>query len=206
MDNPYWELVAPHVAPEQLVWGGKAGPPVIAEPDWGDPNSSYRSLDRAKLVRTYAWAVPDPATVEWIAKYARGRILDPFAGSGYWGWMFVQAGLDALCFDLTPPPDHEWYDHQFWPVGRLDAREAARLHSDRTLFVCWPPYADPIAAETLDAYTGDRVIYLGESEGGCTGDDQMFKLLQARWTEVASHVPVRWYGLRDYVTVFDRKP
>ena len=78
------------------------------------------------------------------------------------------------------------------------------VHPDRTLLLAWPPYDDPIGEKALTAYAGTRVIYIGEMDGGCCGDDAMFQRLATEWREVAEIRPVQWAGLHDWVTVYDR--
>jgi hypothetical protein len=82
---------------------------------------------------------------------------------------------------------------------------AAKDFPDRALFLCWPPYGSPMAAAALDFYTGNRVIYIGEGDGGCCADDNFFAALDKGWVEVAEHRPVQWSGLHDWITVYDRK-
>jgi hypothetical protein len=44
------------------------------------------------------------------------------------------------------------------------------------------------------AYTGNRIIYVGEDEGH-TGDHEMRLMLDRDWTEVDSRRPVQWWEL-----------
>ena len=74
------------------------------------------------------------------------------------------------------------------------------------LFLCWPPYAAPMAADALAAYDGDTLIYVGEGAEGCTGDDRFREALAANWDEVADHRLVQWFGLHDWITVYRRRP
>lgn len=107
-----------------------------------------------------------------------------------------------------------------------------RDNSLRTLFLCWPPYNGAMAIEAVRAYQGDTVVYIGESYGGCTADDDFFTLmgegyepcdksecsgdnepdychlyhgdLKPEWERVDDVVIPRWYGLHDYLYVYKR--
>jgi hypothetical protein len=56
----------------------------------------------------------------------------------------------------------------------------------------------------LDHYIGNRIIHIGE-HFGCTADDEFFERLESGWDEVASHRPIQWFGMHDYITVYERK-
>lgn len=64
-----------------------------------------------------------------------------------------------------------------------------------------------IARSALDfaAYEDGSSCYIGEGPGGCCGDDRLFELLDQQWAKVAEHRPVQWFGIHDYVTVYDRR-
>jgi hypothetical protein len=165
-------------------------------------------MDRPEFVGRYAWSVTDPISVHFVACYSRGLALDPMAGTGYWAYVLNQLGVDVACYDSSPPPDNTWHDgNPTWvPVNQGFAEVAVDKHPDRVLFLSWPPYSEPSAYRTLREYQGDRVIYIGEGEGGCTGDDDFHCLLTEEWEEIACRRPIQWWGLHDDITVYERKP
>jgi hypothetical protein len=40
--------------------------------------------------------------VAFVAKHARGGLVDPIAGTGYWAYLLAQVGVDVVCYDLNP--------------------------------------------------------------------------------------------------------
>ena len=197
LHNPYWDLLKDHVNPTGSLWR-------TPEVDWS------AGVRRSDLVREFSWTITDPDTVAFVAEHSRGRMVDPMAGTGYWAWVLAQCGVDVLCYDLNPPDaSHEnnhWHRNQaaHTYVAQLPAVDSVALHADRTLLLSWPPYGFE-GATILDAYHGDRVVYVGESEGGCCGDDAMFDRFSDDWEPVAEWVPVQWLGMHDVVKVYDRK-
>lgn len=200
--NPYWDLLADRVHHnERHPWD--PGPFVGGDGHWAD----YRR--RQDLVSDYAWTISDPAAVAFVAEHSGARVIDPLAGTGYWAWLLQQHGADVAASDLNPAdgPGSAWHrgGRVFTPVYRADAVDAVTtLGHDRTLLLSWPPYDDPIGARILAAYTGPRVVYIGETSGGCCGDDTMWSALESGWHEAAEHKPVQWWGLHDWITVYDR--
>jgi len=205
-DNPYWDAVreAIHVEPEGY-WD--PGPKIGGIGRIGD------SLRRHDLTSRYAWTITDPDTVAFVVEHCGPRVIDPLAGTGYWAWLLSQHGIDVAASDINPPDstDNTWHrDRQvFAPVAQADAVDAVTvLGDDRTLLLSWPPYDASIGRDVLDAFQGSRVVYIGEGSGGCCGDEAMWSALEgdwSDWSEVADHKPVQWFGLHDWVTVYERK-
>lgn len=214
IDNPYWDAVKDHVGQPAYDWSdGKS----LGEVGGGfreDGVTAWRL--RNECTARYAWTIPHPDTVAFIAAHARGQVIDPIAGTGYWCYLLGQAGVDCQASDLYPhggtvSPEDGITRHQEHPsfvaVAQADAVEAVTVaHPARTLLLSWPPYGDPLAEQVLRAYGGERVIFIGEGEGGCTGTDEFFAMLIKDFDVVAAHIPVQYFGLHDTVTVWDRKP
>lgn len=225
-ENPYWDLVK-EIEPDK----SQANYEKVFSPDgfgwymatWDERKAYMERYGRDKLVSTYAWAIPDPATLAFVAAVASKGLVELGAGSGYWAWQLTQLGVDVVAYDLKPPhlapnnyhslnrdrfqpTEPELRDEIFFDVQLMDAVAAVERHSDRTLFLCWPPYATSMAAKALRAYRGDRVIYIGEGSSGCTGCAEFHALLDSEWDEIATHRPVQWYGIHDWVTVYERAP
>lgn len=203
--NPYWTAVEPSVKPSDLSWGSELEVGRFKY-DWrpGDPPI----LDRPELVHMYSWSITDPESVKFVARHQRNGLVDPMAGTGYWAYVLASANVDVVCYDHSLPETNDWHkDKDPWvDIEQLDATLAVVKHPDRTLLLSWPPYQSPIGVETINAYKGDRIIYIGEGGGGCTGSDEMYQVLDEEWEAVAGHTPIHWYGIRDSITVYQRRP
>lgn len=199
IDNPMWDAIKDHVRPDR-----RFGVCV------GGLNELVRWGSRHDLTSRYAWTITAPETVAFVAEYLRRSAIDPLAGSGYWAFLLAQAGVDVCASDLNPPAHdpkvNQWHrEGTHLMVDQRDAVDAVTsADATRSLLLSWPPYDNPIGAEVVSAFRGDRIVYVGESWGGCCGDDRLFELLERDWAEVASHRPVQFYGIHDLVTVYDR--
>lgn len=203
-----WDHVREHVSFDD-VWGTTV---VGAFSRRNLASSMDVFLLRPKLVRTYAWTITDPHSVEFVARWSGGRLIDPIAGTGYWCKLLTEVGVDCIAFDIHPPSeDHD--DNHYHPnvkahfdVLQMDAAQAVAIADrDRVLLLSWPSYGGDEAYRALSAYQGDRVIYIGEGEGGCTGDADFHQALSMGWNEVAAHAPVQFYGIHDIISVFERR-
>lgn len=166
---------------------------------------------RGPLVGCYAWAVPSPDALDFVARRSGGYLIDPIAGTGYWAYLLSARGIDCLAFDQNPPQAGEnknlWHPNAtpFMEVVELDAVDAVKQHGkSRSLFLSWPPYKSSVAHDVLQAYTGDTLIYIGEGRRGCTADNDFFDLIEKEWRLGDVHLLPQWDGIHDFIGVFRR--
>lgn len=161
---------------------------------------------REELVQKYSWAIPDAEAIKTIAKY--GPIIEIGAGKGYWASQISRRSR-VVAYDMHLKDNHYtdngymFFDVQ--PMNDISLEEIFNLHSVKTLFLCWPPYGTDMAYKTLMAYSGEFLIYVGESSGGCTGDDSFHNELNEKWEVVEEQSIPKFHGLHDYLTVYKRK-
>lgn len=209
--NPYWDIVAPSVLEHE---GGR----VV---NGGRPDGSARlAYAQVLLQAIYAYAIPSPETLDWIAQFCAGRpVVEMGAGRGYWAAQLESAGLMVDAYDVEPPGKSE--NMSFLPAAGQedvwhhvgDLREFASRasgRSDHVLFLCWPPgWGNTMASQALIEFEragGNRLIFIGEPRGGKTGDDAFFDALSARWelnSQDAQHVS--WWNLADTAQALVRK-
>jgi hypothetical protein len=162
---------------------------------------------RNALCQEYSWAIPNRKAIKTIVSYS--PIVEVGAGRGYWAKLIAEAGGDILPFDLKPPtrPDrNDWHSQAgtFMPVKPSGPSVAAR-YPDHTLMLCWPPYSKEMAFHAIELYRGKHIIYIGEGNGGCTGDDQFHSTLEQEFEEVAFVEIPQWPGMHDSLRVYERK-
>lgn len=219
IENPYWDMVQKFPGDGiELKYHHRWVPNPYP---WEDrPTMDGKFVRRDDLCGLYAWSIPDPASLQFVAQALGEKAIEIGAGTGYWASLLAQMGVDMLAYDLHPP-QHTGQNHYHSPrneEGRsllgitrevfFDVRAGNHLmaaeHPDRTLFLCWPPYEGEMANLALQAYQGSRLVYIGECEGGCTADNAFFELLSEQWHLVESHTPVQWSGIHDVIEVYER--
>ena len=171
-------------------------------------NWQTRKDNRDTLVAKYAWAIPDGNAIELLA--GMSPIIEMGAGNGYWAKLIAEAGGRIEPYDKCPgehhhaaPPSYLWY-----PVRAGGPEAITEAHRDHVLLLVWPPYGGSLAHEALTRYLdvgGNTVVFVGESDGGCTADESFFELLEARFDAVGCAGIPQWWGLHDSLTVYRRK-
>ncbi|WP_205625489.1 hypothetical protein [Actinomadura atramentaria] len=183
--NPYWDIVEPCVVEHEgrrVVGGGRG------------EGSARLAFAQMLLQSSYAYAIPAPETVEWVADFcANLPVVELGAGRGYWAAQLADYGLTVDAYDSEPP--NETVNASFpgaagqvdvWHrVGDLDEFATRAGRADYVLFLCWPPgWGDTMASDALAAFEnagGQRLVYIGEPKGGKTGNDAFFDALSTRW-------------------------
>jgi len=185
---------------------------------WSDETTSKRDQDmhmtRAEFVTQwdrrrfftnyFSWAVPTLDVLLLINAFANGPrdfMLEVGAGAGLWSGLLRCLGSNVLATDEAPP------GNTFTEVQKLDATAAVRSWELRaqTLLLVWPPHLQDMAARALDAFRGPRMVYVGESRGGCTADESFFESLKRNWKLIGFEVIPTWWNCDDRCFFYLRK-
>jgi hypothetical protein len=174
----------------------------------GGKREDVTKFDRRTFCQQYSFAIPSEAALALIAQHA--PILEVGAGTGYWAHELSQRGVDIVATDVVVSSEadehpHYGFNKQWHLVLEMPGVEAVARFTDRTLLLIWPSYFDKWAAEVLAAFPGDTLIYIGESEGGCCADEDFFRLLDNHWEEKETLDLPQWFGIHDYLTLYQRK-
>lgn len=200
-DNPYWEIVAPAVeavGDRRVINGGSS------------KGGARLGFAQTVLQSVYAYAVPSPETLDWVAEFSAGRtVFELGAGRGYWAKLLADRGVSIRAFDSEPPdtttnaafPGAVGQRDVWFPVAGSDQFEA-ELDGESVLLMCWPPgWGDAMASSALELFEqrgGRRLIFMGEPRGGKTGDEAFFERLSQNWvTKTQDTQYVSWWNLSD---------
>lgn len=166
---------------------------------------------RDEFIGSFGFAVLTDAVIDAVRSLT--PILEVGAGSGYWTYELQKIGLDIIATDpgtgryrfYRSSIEESW--HASWcQIERLEGSEAVRRYPDRTLLIVWPDYNMPWAVDTLRAYAGRRVIYVGEGEGGCTADAAFHDTLETDFQLTVEIDIPQFFGLHDRVMIYARTP
>lgn len=122
------------------------------------------------------------------------------AGSGYWASLVQQAGGIIQPWDNRGAHYEQHYTKVHWGSTGVIPGYSKKW----TLLLCWPWYQSAMAYWSLRNFRGNQLIYIGEQDG-CTGDAQFSRLLDRRWKRVLEQpIPV-WWGMHDWLMVYERR-
>lgn len=171
---------------------------------WVEARTGRSWIDRRQLlVAEYAWALPNDSALKVLSALA--PLVEVGAGGGYWAFLLRGRGVDIAAFDIA---NGGYRCTKRWTAVADGDHRVLRSRASRTraLFLCWPPYATPMAWQCLRAYRGNWVAYVGEGAGGCTGDDCFHEELEKRWDLVQQCAIPQWWGIHDQLWIYRRRP
>lgn len=147
--------------------------------------------------------------VEWINNR---KCLEVMAGRGILASALRQKGVSVIATDDFSWSKLEHGEYKKWEdtvteVENLDAVKAVEKYGKEAgiLIMSWA-YMDDTAyrvIKKLNEVNPDAlIVYIGESQGGCTADDEFFKhfdeIEDDEKFNVVSRSFERWQGLHDY--------
>lgn len=172
-----------------------SGNPLLDEHQRAGPVGRRHPV-RQRLVRRYAYGIPNDDALDAIAAASPRGLVELGAGTGYWARLLHERGVDVVAYDLWPASSgrNRFVDDdvQWFPVQEGDERTAAR-HADRTLLLVWPTWNETWPADAVAAFHaagGSTLVFVGEGPGGLTGDGVLHARLGAPGSCVACSLGV----------------
>lgn len=163
--------------------------------------SGLYSLRENKAIPEFGFSIPCAEVLDALAEHQ--PILEVGAGTGYWTALMRRRGIDVIG---TDPDDQGWWKHtgKHDPTQiKLEARQALRQFSDRTVFCSWPSYQEPWFHQALKTmYVGRRLILI--EEDSCA-DDKTWKYRDRRFALLASIKVPAWPGMNDRCGVWRKE-
>ena len=154
---------------------------------------------RREMIKVFSWAIPNDAAIRLLRRHS--PLIEIGAGTGYWAWMVEQEGGIVLTYD-------SWQAHfkteTRWMRVKRGGPAMIKYHPEATLFLCWPPYDEPMAHTCPKNYSGEFFLYEGEDSSGCTGDDNFHDELNTHWKLKRKVAVPKWSGIHDSLFLYQR--
>lgn len=168
------------------------------------PNRYHAFCKREKFVRKWAWAVPSKGALDAIAAFVgTDKLLEVGAGSGLWSRLLADRGLKVFATDSKAWA--EYTEAEYFHVEPLDAVDAVPEFNPQALMFCWPHFRDSWDEAALAVFKGNKVIYIGEAEGGCTGSPAFHSRLSRDFDLLRIREIPQFQGIHDAVFLYRRR-
>ena len=155
----------------------------------------YEEKDILRSV--FGYAIPNIKVIKELVQYS--PIVEYGAGVGYWAHLIEKYGGNVRCCDINPPRP-QWSN-----IMKVADQDMFLLNDTNTLMLIWPEYHTTMSHDILNRYTGSRLIYVGEDEGGCTGTDPFFEIIKTKWIEKDQMPIPTWNTVYDKVFIYERR-
>jgi hypothetical protein len=126
-------------------------------------DSPAPEITQLELARRYSYVFPDSHLLTALCEL--GPLVEMGAGTGYWAFKLRSIGADIVAFDQAPPdgdrPNRYHPRTPTWTEVLQADQTALPAHSDRALFLCWPPLFSSLG-DCLSFYNGNTVACIGD--------------------------------------------
>lgn len=154
---------------------------------------------RDMFIEKFCWSIVTKETIKEMVDFIKDDIaLEIGAGTGLYAYLLRNCGVQII------PTDVVQKRNSFLKIVQCEAVEAVNKFSAEILITIWPPCWSLMAYNSLKAFQGNKIIYIGEECGGCTGDDQFHELLRKEWRLVNKIQIPNWPMIRDFVWFYER--
>lgn len=157
----------------------------------------------------FSFAIPTNEAIKEIKDFSCGNtILEIGSGIGLWAKLLHEKCVDIIA---TDPEEKMWKHFQnkkWFNVECLDAIKAIEKYKPKVLMTVWPSYSELWTGQALKSFYrngGEKVIYIGESDGGCTGDHLFHRILNKCFKNISIIYIPQWEGIHDAVFLMERK-
>jgi hypothetical protein len=118
-------------------------------------------------------------------------------------WLGYWMGMEHPEIDYTTLDDNSWSRWSTKPYRPVDITAdyaTADLSGYDVILISWPDYQrDGICRVIEKMKPGQQLIYCGEGQGGCTGSDEMFELLEHDFVRAHTfEYSMSFFGMHDY--------
>lgn len=136
------------------------------------------SILREHFIKIQGYPFVSKDWIKELSKLLRGKkVLEIMCGLGTISYALKNEEIDIIATDNLSWKE-TWknaYNH-YCEIEEIDAIKAIEKYGKDIdyIIMSWPPYDDPIAYKVLqkirEVNENAAIIYIGESDGGCTGD------------------------------------
>ena len=188
--------------------------PITEYCDFRNETSRYKrfkedTYKRINFISDLGWTVPsEEGILKMVAFFKEKRVLSIGSGCCLTEWFLKQYGIDIIATDSFTSHGTS-VDKTFMPVEILSHLDAVAKYniSHDALLLCWPIYSTSMGYETIKAFKGDSLIFIGEAKGGCTGTDDMYAQLARDWKLLSKLYCPRWHttiAREEYIYIYTR--
>lgn len=170
---------------------------------------------RDLYIHNYGFFIVSEDFLEKSVKFfSDSKILEVGAGSGFLSACLQGYGIDVTPTDLHTENNDYGFTQMHTNVLQKDSIDYLKINNDKfdTVLMSWPDYCSTFAYDVLkNMKSGQTLIYIGESEGGCTANDNFFyslqhsaKLMNLKTKEFNKN-SFSWFGIHDHVNIYKIK-
>lgn len=144
----------------------------VRDPSYFPTNYSVRDL----IDETIGFCHVHSLFIDALSTFLKnkGPVVELMAGNGFLSNCLMQKNIDII-----PTDDFSWkssWNKLYCDVQNINAADTIKKYQNCEYIICSWPYMDDDFANAIQLLRPDqKLIYIGESRGGCTASDAFFE-------------------------------
>ena len=169
---------------------------------------------RYSFVEQFGFVLLNNKILDITADFLKDKsVCEIGAGTGWLSYQLQKRDINITAIDYKPGHDSDFgFKKLHTEVLMMNGIDYLESNFPDVVILSWPDYDTSFASDILSLLQkGQTLIYIGEGEGGCTGDDAFFELLNKKTelNETVTHSLQKeslcWNGVHDTWYVFEVK-
>lgn len=172
----------------------------------------YISILKDDFTKYFGYALLSEPLISSLTEQLKNtKVIEVGAGCGFLASNLLDRGINIVAIDKESSTKSSYgFINKFCDILPDIAEEHLTHNNYENIIMSWPNYSEPFAANILKILKpGQRLYYLGEGLGGCTGDDEFFNLLESKailnekLTQSLRKHGLSWQSIHDRWNVYD---
>jgi hypothetical protein len=161
---------------------------------------------RNEFIEVMGYSVPSKDAVAKLKDFCgEDSVLEIGSGLGLWAYLMKLSGIKIIATDIGEKGEYGIDFSKSWtPIQIIGHLEALKTFESNVLFLSWPTDQNEMSQECLDAFTGNKLVYVGECFGGSTATDVFFKKLHEKFTLKEMVDIPQWAWIYDKIYLYER--
>ncbi len=186
----------------------------IPREDMGKYFSTQNKLlmDRTYVSLRFGYPILSTMLLNQLKEICKGKkVIDVGCGSGWLCHQLQLMGVNTIGVDISIG-DESPFTHSYLNIIKEDAVEYLKKNQFDIVIMSFPDYNTQFAFDILSILNSNqKLIYIGEQIGGCTGNNNFFNLLELKASlnkedsNKLSKYNLPWICMKDNWYVYDIK-
>lgn len=167
---------------------------------------------RYSFVEQFGFVLLSEQLLNQVSEFLENKtVCEIGAGTGWLSYNLQKKGIDITPVDYKPIQDSDFaFKKLHTDILVANGIDYLENTLSDVVILSWPDYDTSFASQVLKSLKkGQTLIYIGEGDGGCTGDDEFFSLIETKTklnknvTESLQKSSLSWTGIHDTWYVFE---
>lgn len=167
---------------------------------------------RYSFVERFGFVLLNEKLINTLSHFLKDKtVCEVGAGTGWLSHQLQKKGVNIIPIDYKPGHDSEFgFKKLHTDILITNGVDYLENNFPEVIILSWPDYDTSFASDVLNnLQKGQTLIYVGEGEGGCTGDDSFFELLYKKtklnesMSDALHKDSLCWTGVHDRWHVFE---